>query len=117
MARGFGAHFGNHRVKDLRPLDFDAWLESQTQWNPTSKAHAANPIIGALSWGKRKGFIQNDPLTGRIERPQPILRGRDARMSEELVDLLIDECFAKAIYNRRKLHALEADRGLVVPTT
>ena len=32
----------------------------------------------------------------------PILRGRDARMSEELMDLLIGECFEKATYNRTK---------------
>ena len=39
-----------------------------------------------------------------MERPQPILRGRDARMSEELMDLLIGECFAKATYHRKKQH-------------
>jgi len=101
MARGFSEQFGDHRVTQLKPYDFDQWLASQTQWNPTSKAHAAALILGALSWAKKKGFIQNDPLTGKIERPQPILRGRDARMSEELMDLLIDECFAKATYNRK----------------
>ena len=101
MARGFGALFGPKRVRDLQPYDFDRWLESQTQWNPTSKAHAATLIVGALSWAKKKGFIKNDPLTGRIERPVPILRGRDARMSEELMDLLIGECFERATYNRK----------------
>ncbi len=101
MARGFGAEFGSKRVRDLVPTDFDDWLGSQTQWNPTSKAHAATLILGALSWAKKKRLIQNDPLTGRIERPQPILRGRDARMSEELMDLLVGECFEKATYNRK----------------
>jgi hypothetical protein len=48
-----------------------------------------------------KGYIQTDPLAGKIERPQPILRGRDARMSEELMDMLISECFEKATYNRK----------------
>jgi integrase len=102
MARDFGKKFGSKKVRELKPHDFDGWLASQTQWNPTSQAHAATLILGALGWAKRKGFIQNDPLTGRIERPQPILRGRDARMSEELMDLLIGECFAKATYHRKK---------------
>lgn len=101
MARGFAEEFGSRRVRDLKPYDFDRWLESQTQWNPTSKAHAANLILAAVSWAHKKGFIQTDPLRGRIERPQPILRGRDARMSEELMDLLIGECFAKATYHRK----------------
>jgi integrase len=101
MARGFAAEFGGKRVRELKPYDFDQWLARQTQWNPTSKAHAAALILGALSWARKKGFIATDPLTGRIERPQPILRGRDARMSEELMDLLIGECFAKATYHRK----------------
>jgi integrase len=101
MARGFAEEFGSKRVRDLKPYDFDQWLETQTQWNPTSKAHAVALILGALSWARKKGFIATDPLAGRVERPQPILRGRDARMSEELMDLLIGECFAKATYHRK----------------
>lgn len=102
MARGFAVQFGKKRVNELKPYDFDTWLKAQTQWNPTSQAHAATLILGAISWARKKGYIQTDPLTGRIERPQPILRGRDARMSEELMDLLIGECHAKATYNRKK---------------
>ena len=100
-ARGFGVEFGSKKVIDLVPTDFDEWLGSQKQWNPTSKAHAATLILGALSWARKKRLIQNDPLAGRIEQPQPILRGRDARMSEELMDLLIGECFEKATYSRK----------------
>lgn len=101
MARGFGGEFGSKKVCELEPTDFDEWLGSQTQWNPTSQAHAATLILGALSWARKKRLIQNDPLAGRIERPVPILRGRDARMSEELMDLLIGECFEKATYHRK----------------
>lgn len=54
-----------------------------------------------MSWAKGKGFIKNDPLTGRIERPVPILRGRDARMPGGLMDLLIGECSERATYNRK----------------
>jgi len=101
MARGFSAKFGSKRVRDLKPYDFDAWLASQTQWNSTSKAHGVTLILSAISWARKKGFIQTDPLSGRIERPQPVLRGRDARMTDELIDLLRGECFAKATYHRK----------------
>ena len=101
MARGFAEEFGKRRVCDLKPYDFDAWLERQTNWNPTSKAHAVALILGAVTWAQKKGFIATDPLKGKIERPQPILRGRDARMSEELMDLLVGECFEKATYHRK----------------
>lgn len=88
-------------MNELKPYDFDQWLEKPTQWNPTSKAHAVTLILAAVSWAVKKGFIQTNPLARRVERPQPILRGRDARMSEELMDLLIGECFEKATYSRK----------------
>jgi integrase len=102
MARGFAQEFGSRRVCELEPTDFDEWLGRQEQWNPTSKAHAVALLLGALSWARKKRLIQTDPLAGRVERPQPILRGRDARMPEELMDLLVGECFAKATYHRTK---------------
>jgi integrase len=91
MARGFTAKFGKLRVRDLKPYDVDAWLASQTQWNPTSQAHAITLILAAVAWARKKGFIVTDPLAGRVERPQPILRGREARMAAELIDLMIAE--------------------------
>ena len=54
------------QVKELKPYDFDQWLATQEQWNPTSKAHAATLILSALSWARKKGFIVNNPLAGRM---------------------------------------------------
>lgn len=102
MARGFVAEHGKKRVRELKPYDFDAWLKRQTQWNPTSQAHAVTLILGAISWARRKGYIQTDPLIGRVERPVPLMRGREARMSEGLMDALIGACFEKAAYHRKE---------------
>lgn len=102
MARGFVAEHGTKKVRELKPYDFDDWLKRQTQWNPTSKAHAVSLILGAISWAKRKDYIKTDPLTGRIERPVPLMRGREARMSEGLMDVLIGACFEKAEYRRKE---------------
>jgi hypothetical protein len=100
MARRFVVKFGKLRVADLKPYAFDQWLNGQATWNSTTKAHAIALILGAMTWAKKKGFIVNDPLSGKIERHQPILRGREARLPEALMDLLISECFEKATYNR-----------------
>lgn len=101
MARRFANKFGKKQVNQLKPYDFDQWLGDQATWNPTSRAHAVALILGAITRAKKKGFILTDPLSGRIERPQPILRGRDARPPDELMDLLIGACFEKATYNRK----------------
>ena len=102
MARGFVGEHGSKMVRELKPYDFDAWLKRQTQWNPTSKAHAVSLILGAISWAKRKDYIKTDPLTGRIERPVPLMRGREARMTDGLMDVLLGACFEKAAYHRKE---------------
>jgi integrase len=91
MARGFAEEFGDRRVCELKPHMLEEWLARQEQWNSTSKAHAGTLILAAVSWARKKGFIQNDPLAGRVDLPQPRLRGREASMSDELMDLLIAE--------------------------
>jgi integrase len=102
MARRFALKFGKLKVVELKPYAFDQWLNTQVTWNSTTRAHAVALILGALSWAQKKGFIATDPLSCKIERPQPTLRGREARMSDELMDLLIGECFEKATYNRKQ---------------
>lgn len=91
MARGFAEEFGKLKVCELKPHMVEAWLNRQDRWNNTSKAHAGTLILAAVSWARKKGFIATDPLQGRVDLPQPVLRGREARMSEELMDLLIAE--------------------------
>ena len=88
MARGFTAKFGAKRVNELKPYDFDQWVERQTQWNPTSKAHAGTLILAAVPWARKKGLIETDPIGGRIDLSQPVL-GRDARMSEDMIRLML----------------------------
>lgn len=101
MARGFAKEFGSKRVSELKPYEFDEWVKRQTQWNPTSKAHAVTLILAAISWARKKGLIETNPLAGRVDRPRPLLRGREARIPEGLMDVLIAECFERATYNRR----------------
>jgi integrase len=91
MARGFAVEFGKLRVRELKPHMVETWLARQDNWNNTSKAHAGTLILAAVSWAFKKGFIETDPLAKRVDLPQPVLRGREASMSDELMDLLIAE--------------------------
>lgn len=100
MARGFATEFGSHRVCELQPHMLETWLAKQTRWNATSKAHAGTLILGAVSWARRKGYIKTDPLAGRVDLPDPVLRGREARMSEDLMDLLMSESHANMMRSR-----------------
>jgi hypothetical protein len=108
MARGFAEEFGTRPVCELEPHMVENWLAQQTQWNNTSKAHAGTLILGAISWARRKGYIRTDPLAGRVDLPEPVLRGREARMSEELMDILISEAHANKMRSREFGHFLRA---------
>ncbi len=101
MVCGFGKQFGRLRVCELKPHDFDGWLRKQKQWNDTSKAHAVTLILAAISWAQKKDFVKTNPLAGRVERPQPVLRGREANMSDEMMDLLISEAYANKMRSRQ----------------
>jgi integrase len=91
MVRGFTEEYGDKRVSELQPFMVEHWLSRQERCNATSKAHAGTLILAAVSWARKKGFIQNDLLAGRVDLSQPVLRGREASMSDELMDLLIGE--------------------------
>ena len=93
LAQGFCAEFGGKRAGDLLAGEVQEWLEKQDNWNPTSKNHAGQLILGALKWATKKGFIKTDPLAGRLDLPSPVRRGREARMSKELCDVLVGEAY------------------------
>jgi hypothetical protein len=99
-ARGFAEEFGRYRVCELEPHMVETGLAKQGRWNNTSKAHAGTLILAAVSWARRKGFIKSDPLARRVDLPDPVLRGHEARMPEELMDILIAEAYANKMRSR-----------------
>ena len=82
---------GGRRVGDLRPYHVDDYLNSNAQWNPTSKATVGRMLLSCVAWAKRKGYIRTDPLAKGVQLPRALVRGREAMMSGELMDLLIAE--------------------------
>ncbi len=76
MARGFTERFGGLTIRKLKPHQVEAWLARQDSRSPTFKAHAGTLILAAVSWAWGKGFIETDPLAGRVDLPQPNARPR-----------------------------------------
>jgi integrase/recombinase XerC len=50
------------------------------------------PVRACLHWAVREGHLAANPLAGRVRQPTPIGRGESARLSEELLTLLLNEC-------------------------
>lgn len=91
LAVPFVARFGNLSVSSLLPGDVQSWLDDQPTWNDSTKRYAGTVLGSALKWSLRMGFIRTNPLAGRISLPEAVVRGREARMSPALCDLLLAE--------------------------
>jgi integrase len=89
LATSFANLYGQEKVADIRAYHFDDWLRAQTEWNDSSKNRAGKLVMMAFNWGVKKGLIPANPVRGKIELPEPHTRGREARMSPELCQLLI----------------------------
>jgi integrase len=94
--KGFSDLFGHLKVSDLRAYHFDEWFRTQPGWNDTSRHHAGRHVIIALNWAAKRGYIPYNHLDGKVELPKPVVRGREARMAEDLCELLINAAYSPA---------------------
>src|SRR5215469_10375832 len=92
MCRSFSEKYGAMPVGELRAYHFDEWLREHDEWNATSKNHAGRLVQVAINWAVKKGYIDSNPVYRKVELPRPVRRGREARMTPELCDLLINNC-------------------------
>ena len=95
IGASFAEKYGTMKVADVRPFHLTDWLsENQERWGDTSRRAAAQLIMSAFAFARRRGLVESDPFAGRLEPddlPAPVVRGEEARMSEELMDLIISE--------------------------
>lgn len=88
----FVALHGDKRVRELTAHDVETFVRSVAEWNDTTQNSAGGMILSALNWAARVGHIPANPLKGRVKLPEQNFRGRDARMSKELMDVLDAAC-------------------------
>jgi len=93
-----GALCGHH-VRD--------WLRDATTWGPSSKRLAVKMLSAALNWAVKDGLIQSNPLRGKMPLPKDTPRGREARLTPEFIQLLVDNARPEF----RKLLVMWRDTG------
>ncbi len=87
--KSFAKRYGALPVGALRGYHVREWLDASPTWTRGSKRLAVSHLSIALNWGVKDGLITNNPLHGRITLPKEHPRGREARLSSELAELLI----------------------------
>jgi integrase len=88
-----------HHVRD--------WLDGAVTWGSSSKRLAVKMLSAALNWGVKDGLIKANPLKGRMPLPKDTPRGREARLPQEFISLLVDN----ANDEFRKLLVMWRDTG------
>jgi integrase len=83
------AEFGGLKVKDLKPLHVQAWLDKMgtnrglhrgrvRQWGDTMKRMAYDKLMAALNWAVKQKMITRNPVErGAVELRKRAGRGRD----------------------------------------
>lgn len=100
MVKGFSVLYGHMKVVDLRAYHVETFLKEKQEWNNSTKALIGRLILGAVAWARKKGFIKTDPIARCVDLPTPVLRGREARLSHALRDLLISEAHKSKFKSR-----------------
>jgi integrase len=57
-------------VDQLRHYHIDEWLKKRPEWSPGTKHGMARSVMRALSWAKKKGYIQQNPVAD-YEKARP----------------------------------------------
>lgn len=79
-------------VKELQPFHITQWLDSNTQWGPSTKRVAINSLMSCLNWCREQGYIDTNPLSGRIKRPPKRSRGREVYIDEDTYKMWLGFC-------------------------
>lgn len=93
--KGFVKRYGHLKVRELEPYHFTEWLGSQPTWGPTSKWNAARKVLACINWGVKEGHVKSNGLSKRVTLPEPQLRGKEARMTPTLCDLIVNGARSK----------------------
>ena len=65
-------------VKDLKPYHVSEWLERRPARGHSSRRISISSLLAALNWAKDEGYIDANPIDGRVKQPAPVSRGREA---------------------------------------
>lgn len=91
FVRSFSDRYGTLPCADIVPHHVRTWLAEATTWGPNSRRLAQKLLSGVFTWGIKEGLIEKNPIRGRMEMAKEHVKGRDARLSAKLADLIIGE--------------------------
>jgi hypothetical protein len=63
-----GVHF---LAKDLKPYHVTGWIDAHPSWGPSAQRTGMERLLTCLSWGRKQGFLEVNPLEGRLKCTRP----------------------------------------------
>jgi len=80
--------FGHVKVKELKPVHVDDWINKMGQWNSSTRHTAIGCLSRALYWAKEQGIITANPIAD-MKKPEKLVRGKEVSIPEPLAQLMI----------------------------
>ncbi len=91
MLKPFADKFGKLPCADVLPSHVRLWLQGQSTWGQNTKRLAHKLLSGCFTWGIMEGLITSNPIKGKMEMVKERVKGKDARLSAELAELIISQ--------------------------
>jgi integrase len=79
-------------AKDLKPYHVAGWIDAHPNWGANNRRTAMEILLTCLSWGRKQGWLEVNPLEGRLKLPAGVRRAREAYLDGQLPQLFLDAC-------------------------
>lgn len=71
------------KVLDIKPYHITQWVKPHKTWGLSTQRMAMVCVTTALNWGVKEGYVDKNPLKGRMDYPANVSRGREVYLDED----------------------------------
>lgn len=79
-------------AKQIKPHHLTQWTESRPKWSSGTRRVAMETVLCFLNWSFRQGYLESNPLAGKVRVPAATSRGSWAVMDEAAYELWLSLC-------------------------
>lgn len=88
--RPFVDKFGAEGAYKIKPLHLTEIFTAHPHWGPGTRRQFSIAVGSAFKYAARQGYIPTDPLSGKVQKPEALFRGREFLLPDELIHLLLE---------------------------
>jgi integrase len=79
-------------ARELLPFHVSGWMDANPGWSANTRRTSIASVQAMLNWGRRYGYLESNPLAGRVDVPPAESRGEASRLPDSLLRAILAEC-------------------------